>query len=52
MLRTLVLGETRIDGWREVVEGLRPGEWVVLGEAPPDGAAVRILRNNLEETSP
>lgn len=50
--RSLVLGETRIDGWREVVEGLRPGEWVVLGDAPPDGATVRILDSTTRETSP
>jgi RND family efflux transporter MFP subunit len=50
--RTLVLGETRIDGWREVVEGLRPGEWVVLGAAPADGAAVHIVDATSEEARP
>lgn len=50
--RMLVLGETRIDGWREVVEGLRPGEWIVLGDPPPDGAAVRILEDPTPEAIP
>jgi hypothetical protein len=38
-----VLGPTTIDGWREVVEGLRAGERVVVGEPPPDGTRVETV---------
>ena len=41
--RRLVLGPTTIDGWREVVEGLRAGERVVVGEPPPDGTRVETI---------
>ena len=41
--RRLVLGPTTIDGWREVVEGLRAGERVVVGEPPPDGTRVETV---------
>ena len=30
----LLLGEREIDGWREVIEGLEPGDQVVLGNPP------------------
>jgi RND family efflux transporter MFP subunit len=40
--RRLELGPQRVDGWREVIDGLLAGEWVVLGEAPADGAAVEL----------
>jgi HlyD family secretion protein len=33
--RAIELGETRIDGWREVLSGLRAGDWVIVG--PPAG---------------
>ncbi|MGA1631037.1 MAG: efflux RND transporter periplasmic adaptor subunit [Phycisphaerales bacterium] len=41
--RRLELGPHRVDGWREVIDGLRAGEWIVLGEPPADGAAVELL---------
>lgn len=50
--RTLALGEIRIEGWREVVDGLRPGEWIVLGDPPPDGATVRIVEDSRSEPTP
>lgn len=32
-IRPVSLGETRIDGWREVVSGLRAGDWLI--SSPP-----------------
>ncbi len=46
--RRLDLGPARIDGWREVIDGLRAGEWVVLGEPPPDGTSVRVVEASRE----
>jgi hypothetical protein len=34
-LRPVELGETRVDGWREVTVGLRAGDWLI--SAPPAG---------------
>ena len=41
--RTVALGPTRLEGWREVIDGLRAGEWVVLGETARDGDRVEVV---------
>ena len=40
--RTVTLGPTRLEGWREVTDGLRAGEWIVLGESARDGDLVEV----------
>ena len=45
--RAVTLGSATRDGHRQVLDGLRPGEWVVLrpGGALEDGGRVRIANN-------
>ena len=43
--KTLQLGDRVIDGWREVIDGLEPGDSVVLGDPPlSDGEIVRTSK--------
>ncbi|MSR18554.1 MAG: efflux RND transporter periplasmic adaptor subunit [Phycisphaerales bacterium] len=45
--RALTLGRNEVDGWVEVVEGLRPGDQLIdlSTDAPKDGERVRINAN-------
>ena len=42
--RAVTLGDARVDGWREVVDGLRPGDWLIA--RPPadlhDGEPITV----------
>jgi RND family efflux transporter MFP subunit len=44
-MRHVTLGSARLDGWIEVREGLRPGDWLIV-DPPADlkeGSAVRVI---------
>ena len=49
--RPVEVGPRIEDGWIEIVDGLRPGDLVIVDETPLDGEAVRIRSDDEEVRS-